>query len=111
MLTDPPTAVEPDSVRLDPLHSMNPFRLFARTGAWSRVGLASEFPDISVNEEDSQVLPACKAFNVPKTGDTTAVEADINLPGELKDQVLVFQNKGKFHAIDHVCEHSKFQGF
>lgn len=86
---------------------MNPFRRLARADAWSRLGLASEFPDLSLND-DSQVLPACKAFNVPKTSGSTPVEADVNLPGELKDQVLVFQYKGKFHAIDHVCSRSFF---
>lgn len=29
-------------------------------------------------------------------------EVDIDLPGDLKDQVLVFKYKGKVHAIDHV---------
>ncbi|KAJ6155126.1 hypothetical protein N7470_005692 [Penicillium chermesinum] len=87
---------------------MNPFRRLARADAWSRIGLTSEFPDLGLNEDDSQVLRACKAFNIPKTADATPVQADINLPGDLKDQVLVFQYKGKFHAIDHQCPHSAF---
>ncbi|KAJ5128861.1 hypothetical protein N7526_007027 [Penicillium atrosanguineum] len=36
------------------------------------------------------------------------VEADIDTPGDLKDQVLVFKYKGKIHAVDHQCPHSAF---
>ncbi|KAI9931383.1 hypothetical protein ASPWEDRAFT_25738 [Aspergillus wentii DTO 134E9] len=76
-------------------------------GGWQRVGLASAFPDISADE--SLITPSCKAFTIPKTnGPEAPVEADIDQPGELKDQVLVFKYKGKIHAIDHQCPHSAF---
>ncbi|KAK3315623.1 hypothetical protein B0H66DRAFT_565667 [Apodospora peruviana] len=72
----------------------------------------------------------CKAFYVPKdnsaqrtevpisgTTTTTASDdassaSDIGQPDDkmmdLTDQVLVFQYRGKFHAIDHQCPHSSF---
>lgn len=41
-------------------------------------------------------------MNTP--GDTEASEVDAGVPDTttLKDQVLVFQYKGKFHAVDNV---------
>jgi hypothetical protein len=30
------------------------------------------------------------------------VETNLDMPGDLKDQVLVFKYKDKIHAIDHV---------
>ncbi|GAD95159.1 Rieske [2Fe-2S] domain protein [Paecilomyces variotii No. 5] len=88
---------------------MNPFvRVFQSGGAWHRVGLASEFPDISEDVDGCQITPSCKAFKIPKTEGESPVEANIKLPGDLKDQVLVFQYKGSFHAIDHQCPHSSF---
>ncbi|KXG51929.1 uncharacterized protein PGRI_082130 [Penicillium griseofulvum] len=76
---------------------MNPFT--RSTAAWHRVGLASEFPSI---DDDARIVPRCKAFNIPKTNGPMEEVEDIDLPGELKDQVLVFKYKGKYHAIDHV---------
>jgi hypothetical protein len=77
--------------------AMNPFT--RPSAAWHLVGLASEFPSI---DDDSRIVPRCKAFNIPKANDTIEPVEDIDLPGELKDQVLVFKYKGKYHAIDHV---------
>ena len=77
--------------------AMNPFT--RPNAAWHMVGLASEFPSI---DDDSRIVPRCRAFNIPKTNDTIEPVEDIDLPGELKDQVLVFKYKGKYHAIDHV---------
>ncbi|OQE13541.1 hypothetical protein PENFLA_c046G06209 [Penicillium flavigenum] len=82
---------------------MNPFT--RPSAAWHLVGLASEFPSI---DDSSRIVPRCKAFNIPKTNDTIEPVEDIDLPGELKDQVLVFKYKGKYHAIDHQCPHSSF---
>ena len=76
---------------------MNPFR--RSTAAWHSVGLASDLPDL--DEDGQRVAPKCKAFTIPTNGAVERVE-DIDLPGELKDQVLVFRYKGKYHAIDHV---------
>ncbi|KAJ6159400.1 Glucose-methanol-choline oxidoreductase N-terminal [Penicillium chrysogenum] len=63
---------------------MNPFT--RPSAPWHLVGLASEFPSI---DDDSRIVPRCKAFNIPKTNDTIEPVEDIDLPGELKDQVLV----------------------
>ncbi|KAH8702328.1 hypothetical protein BGW36DRAFT_114502 [Talaromyces proteolyticus] len=88
---------------------MNPFiRAFQSGGAWHRIGLASEFPDIAQDHNGCQITPSCKAFRIPHTKDQDPVEASIDLPGDLKDQVLVFKYKGNFHAIDHQCPHSSF---
>ncbi|EKV06420.1 Rieske [Penicillium digitatum] len=82
---------------------MNPFT--RATAIWHPVGLASEFPSI---DDDTRIMPRCKAFNIPKTNGAIEPVEDIDLPGELKDQVLVFKYKGKYHAIDHQCPHSSF---
>ncbi|KAG2417592.1 hypothetical protein HFD88_008811 [Aspergillus terreus] len=92
---------------------MFPFMRRARGDAWQRVGRISAFPDIGPNNDDNyRIAPRCKAFSIPKTdssaGSQCPVEADIDLPGDLKDQVLVFRYKGKVHAIDHQCPHSSF---
>jgi hypothetical protein len=80
------------------LLQMNPFTRRS-TAAWYPVGLASELPNL--DDDGQRVAPKCKAFAIPTNGPVTRVE-DIDLPGELKDQVLVFKYKGKYHAIDHV---------
>ncbi|CAI7637126.1 unnamed protein product [Penicillium glandicola] len=81
---------------------MNPFT--RETAGWHPVGLASEFPSI---DDNARIVPRCKAFNIPTKGVIEQVE-DIDLPGVLKDQVLVFKYKGKYHAVDHQCPHSSF---
>lgn len=70
----------------------------------------------AANEE---VLPGCKVFRIPRTaagpsvvvedGDAAIVEEiapeDAGAPEHMKgmrDQVLVFRYKGKFHAVDNV---------
>jgi nitrite reductase/ring-hydroxylating ferredoxin subunit len=78
------------------------FRVFQTGEPWQRVGLTSEFPEISNDTEACAITQSCKAFRIPKTKGEEVVEADIDLPGDLKDQVLVFKYKGKVHAIDHV---------
>jgi hypothetical protein len=82
--------------------AMNPFRVFQSGEPWQRVGLTSEFPELSEDTEGCAITQSCKAFRVPKTKGEEVVEASIELPGDLKDQVLVFKYKGKIHAIDHV---------
>ena len=101
--------------------AMNPFRAFFRPEAqWTSVGLTSAFPDIEPESGviarsrlcGTAVVPGCKVFHIPKTDPTRAAEVplpgdDRDLPedsnsGDLSDQVLVFQYRGKFHAIDHV---------
>ncbi|CAG8944394.1 unnamed protein product [Penicillium salamii] len=83
---------------------MNPFTRRS-TAAWYSVGLASDLPNL--DEDGQRVAPKCKAFTIPTNGPMERVE-DIDLPGELKDQVLVFKYKGKYHAIDHQCPHSSY---
>ncbi|PWY84745.1 hypothetical protein BO70DRAFT_395425 [Aspergillus heteromorphus CBS 117.55] len=92
---------------------MNPFRQRSQgAAAWRRVGRASAFPDLGDDQPD--LTPGCKAFTIPPTScpgpqdPPGPVEAALDRPGDLKDQVLVFKYKGKFHAVDHQCPHSAF---
>ncbi|GJN72598.1 hypothetical protein PLICBS_006673 [Purpureocillium lilacinum] len=92
---------------------MNPFIRKARAdAAWHRVGLASSFPDLGSDADGARIAPRCKAFHVPRADGTCEPgppeEADLDLPGDMKDQVLVFKYKGNFHAVDHSCPHSSF---
>ncbi|KAL3481056.1 hypothetical protein BJX99DRAFT_219581 [Aspergillus californicus] len=88
---------------------MNPFiRSSQSDAAWYRVGLASELPDISPSDEGCLVTASCKAYKIPRFSDDRVYEMDIDLPGDLKDQVLMFKYKGKVNAIDHQCPHSSF---
>lgn len=92
---------------------MNAFiQQFRANSTWSRVGLVSDFPDLSLDNDCSRIAPQCKAFSIPKkegpSVSKTPVEADLDVPGDLKDQVLVFKYKGNIHAIDHVCGYPFF---
>ncbi|KAJ5380678.1 uncharacterized protein N7496_003106 [Penicillium cataractarum] len=91
---------------------MIPFFQRARGDPWQRIGLASTFPDLSLDKDCSKITPSCKAFRIPKADGFSSSdgpeEAEVEAPGDLKDQVLVFQYKGKFHAVDHSCPHSSF---
>lgn len=95
----------------------NPFSRSQGGNAWFRVGLASSFPNITSEDEDniaharpcgseSVTAPGCKVFYVPKEDSSRANQVTLDdsgtpsEPGSLKDQVLVFQYKGKFHAIN-----------
>lgn len=101
---------------------MNAFQAFWRPPRpeWFSVGLTSSYPDIGQDPEDDRNLahprpcklgqkPGCKAFYAP-TGEGTGTEVAVGQEAledtvagdDLKDQVLVFQYKGKIHAIDHV---------
>jgi hypothetical protein len=97
---------------------MNWFQQTSRLGdAWFSVGLASSFPDIGLDEVDGDLSeprlcntdhkPGCKVFYVPPANSPQRNEVFLTseeaLEGsDLKDQVLVFRYRGKFHAIDHV---------
>lgn len=100
---------------------MNPFRgIFGSGSGWSFVGLSSSFPDLGTEDDglsrlsqhrlcNAKFTPGCKAFHVPKIQDAQSTEMPIGedaLLEDLSDQVLVFQYKGKFHAIDHVSTKS-----
>ncbi|KAI0478703.1 hypothetical protein GGR56DRAFT_631376 [Xylariaceae sp. FL0804] len=101
-----------------------PFLVPSRKGdAWFFVGLASSFPDITEPGSESlyehqpckhgDTAPGCKVFEVPPNDSSQAVQIEgddmVSHDGAaLKDQVLVFQYKGKMHAIDNKCPHSAF---
>ncbi|KAJ5580285.1 uncharacterized protein N7459_006270 [Penicillium hispanicum] len=92
-------------------HLMNPFiRRSQADAAWHPVGLTSALPELDADKDAYRIAPRCKAFAIPKTATSAGApaEVDIDLPGDLKDQVLVFKYKGKVHAIDHQCPHSSF---
>lgn len=95
----------------------NPFSRSQGGNAWFRVGLASSFPNITSEDEDNiahtrlcgagnETAPGCKVFYVPKEDSSRANQVTLDdsgtptEPGSLRDQVLVFQYKGKFYAIN-----------
>lgn len=101
---------------------MNPFSFFSaparHQGGWFSVGLTSAFPDVGDDENNlahsrlcnSELIPGCKIFHVPQGDVSQRTEMSVASGGfdpsengeDLKDQVLVFQFRGKFHAIDNV---------
>ncbi|CAI0650525.1 unnamed protein product [Colletotrichum noveboracense] len=105
---------------------MNNFRRSRVDAGWFSVGLASSFPDLGSDDGNlsdlrfcnTDLKPGCKVFHAPKaTGSVQqSTEVDISpdafesaeMEGDLKDQVMVFRFKGKFHAIDHKCPHSSY---
>ncbi|ORY67571.1 uncharacterized protein BCR38DRAFT_427503 [Pseudomassariella vexata] len=99
------------------------FKAPSRSGsAWFSVGLASSFPDITESGSTaisqrlpckSSSVPGCKVFRVSRNDSSSATEVpldDVQDPelGGLKDQVLVFQYKGKFHAVNNECPHASY---
>ncbi|KAK3380836.1 hypothetical protein B0H63DRAFT_193420 [Podospora didyma] len=85
-------------------------------------------PKTPVTSDDNALAatkPGCKVFHVSSTDTSQRTElsltddaaapdessADIGPQADLSDQVLVFQYKGKFHAIDNKCPHSSFPLF
>lgn len=99
----------------------NPFSRSRGGDAWFRVGLASSFPNITGDDEENiahtrlcsnraETTPSCKVLYVPKEDSSRASEVKLDdsgapcEPGSLRDQVLVFQYKGKFHAINQVSK-------
>lgn len=109
--------------------SWNIFGGFGRRDAgWFSVGLASTFPNLgddagdvlqkrpcggtstSNGDGEPQVRRGCKVFQAPPDagrGDEVAIPDDEEtfFPSEndMAEQVLVFQYRGKFHAVDHAC--------
>lgn len=92
---------------------MNPFRQqFRADSSWHPVGLASSFPDLDLDKDAYRIAPRCKAFRIPTTkakAPEAPMEADIDQPGDLKEQVLVFNYKGQFHAVDHVSTSQRLE--
>ena len=86
-------------------------------GAWFNVGGASSYPNIEdtsrVGEHRScrgTTIPGCRIFHVPRNDSAQASEIAIDdwkdaEAGDAKDQVMIFQYKGKFLAVDHVSGH------
>lgn len=86
--------------------------------SWVSAGSASTFPDlgedvgnlIEARQCNALMRPGCKIFHVPKDDPSLAKEivisaTDLESPSsgdELLNQVVVFQYRGKFHAVDHV---------
>ncbi|TWU73741.1 hypothetical protein ED733_001367 [Metarhizium rileyi] len=112
----------PPSVKQALLVAMNFFR--SRPDAsWVSAGPASSFPNLGEDAGnlvrprlcDAHLAPGCKVFHVPKEQPSQASEIHIapessqSVAGDdLKDQVLVFQYRGKFHAVDHRCPHQSY---
>lgn len=86
---------------------------------WLFVGLASAFLDVEsdgANLSQSRACntgfkPGCKAFYTSNEDSGNGsqehkglTEADLDEALDLKSQILVFQYRGKFHAIDHVSQ-------
>lgn len=103
----------------------NPFSRSKGGDTWFSVGLTSSFPNITADDGESIAhmrlcnqsnveRPGSKVFHVPKEDSTLASEVplgNLDAPpeaGGLRDQVLVFQYKEKFHAINHECPHSSY---
>lgn len=103
---------------------MNPFGAASWTDIqWLFVGLASAFIDVELDGAslsqsracNAGFKPGCKVFYTSnEDGENGSqnhkglAEADIDEASDLKSQILVFQYKGKFHAIDHVCQPNGF---
>ncbi|POS80597.1 rieske domain-containing protein [Diaporthe helianthi] len=73
----------------------------------------------SSSSTDTPKVPACKIFHPKATQDPTETSATVvaqidpdAAPGEdawlMKEQVLVFRYKGRFHAVDHACPHRAY---
>ncbi|KAF3765361.1 hypothetical protein M406DRAFT_256306 [Cryphonectria parasitica EP155] len=103
----------------------SPFSRSRAGNAWFPVGLASSFPNITGDDgalirdmrpcaHDDEQRSSCRIFHVPKEDSSKATEVPLSDPGSppeaggLQDQVMVFQYKGKFHAINHECPHSSY---
>ncbi|KAK4199218.1 hypothetical protein QBC40DRAFT_228460 [Triangularia verruculosa] len=105
------------------MNFLSAFRTPTRPEAqWFKVGPASSFPDLGLDDEDthnlvqprpcqSNTAHGCKVFHVPKDNPRSGTEVSVpenEAAGDMTDQVLIFQRKGTFHAIDHQCPHSSF---
>ncbi|KAI0489546.1 hypothetical protein F4859DRAFT_155543 [Xylaria cf. heliscus] len=97
-----------------------PFVAPSRKGdAWFFAGRLSSFPNLTESGTDvldkhrpcgnGESLPGCKVFHVPSHDASQAEQAEgddmISRDG---DHVLIFQYKGKIHAVDNKCPHSAF---
>ena len=106
--------------------------MFARSSPWIYAGLTNSFPDLtqdllSVSDTRKQcnphseeaIIPGCKIFQItPGEADATPVDVsrnseedpeDIDSNSSLQSQVLIFQYRGKFHAMDNVRSYPQSQ--
>ncbi|TGJ88221.1 hypothetical protein E0Z10_g540 [Xylaria hypoxylon] len=96
---------------------------FRKVDAWFFAGLTSSFPNLAESGTDILYEPrlcgkgksvrGCKVFNVPSGDSSQAqeIEGDAMTSHDgvaLQDEVLIFQYKGKFYAVDNKCPHSSF---
>ena len=94
---------------------IKPFSRATRAGdAWFCAGPICSYPNIDDSSRVSQqrpchgkYIPGCRVFHVPRDDSSNATEIAVDdwkdpEAGNTKNQVMVFQYKGKFVAIDHV---------
>ncbi|KAF1912797.1 hypothetical protein BDU57DRAFT_334630 [Ampelomyces quisqualis] len=99
----------------------SPFSQSSRArNAWFCAGLASAYPNVHDSSRVSEqrlcrgkYSPACRIFHVPRDDSAKASQVSIDdwrdpEAGDPKDQVMIFQYKGKFFAINHECPHSSY---
>lgn len=100
---------------MDLAHTVAHFLAFPRSSkayAWFNAGPTTSYPDTNDGARIAERRPCpdrrvagCKVFNVSRADNTaTEVEIDDGLPmgnGDV-DQVMVFQYKAKFMAVNHV---------
>lgn len=99
----------------------SPFSRSRAGDAWFCAGPTSAFPNITSEDAgqladprpcqgDEAITAGCKVFHVPRDDSSRAAEVPLTSSdappevGGLRDQVLIFQYKGKFHAINHVSK-------
>lgn len=93
-----------------------PFSRSSRGGsAWFCAGHTSSYPDLDDSQRigeqrlcHQKYVPGCRIFHVPRDDSSKATEVAIDdwkdsEAGDAKDQVMIFQYKGKFIAVNHVC--------
>ena len=95
---------------------VNPFSRSSQAGnAWFCAGAVTSYPDLDdsmrVGEQrpcGKKYVAGCRVFHVPRNDSSKATEVAIDewmdpeVGGYAKDQVMVFQYKGNFVAVNHV---------
>ena len=95
---------------------VNPFSRSSQAGnAWFCAGAVTSYPDLDDSTRVGEQRPCgekyvagCRVFHVPRDDSSKATEVAIDdwkdpeVGGDAKDQVMVFQYKGKFVAVNHV---------
>lgn len=109
---------------------VEPFRFTPARGVnddWIYAGLTSSFPNIEPTKTPLHQIPNRPATVDDKTAETSGhqlppckiLQTTTSPPLEitfdnavdsigLKEQVLIFRYRGKFHAIDHQCPHRSY---